>query len=120
MHGGGDGGQLCLQLGVCQHKAGHSCCTKSQQEGFGSKRPWKHAGNSASPQAHSRYVLLVGTVRGCWLASCFPARLPRPGGYLVLELTAGLLVVMSVVLTPDLRHWGMGPLGPLMSPRPAG
>jgi hypothetical protein len=44
-----------------------------------------------------------------------------PGGYRVLELTAGLKVI-SIACTPDLRDWGtlLGPLGTLMSPRLAG
>jgi hypothetical protein len=43
-------------------------------------------------------------------------RVPHPGGYRVLELTAGL-VVISIACTPDLRDWGtlLGPLGTLMS-----
>jgi hypothetical protein len=45
-----------------------------------------------------------------------PARVPHPGGYRVLELTAGLKVI-SIACTPDLRDWGtlLGPLGTLMS-----
>ena len=45
-----------------------------------------------------------------------PARVPYPGGYRVLELTAGLKVI-SIACTPDLRDWGtlLGPLGTLMS-----
>ena len=45
-----------------------------------------------------------------------PARVPHPGGYRVLELTAGLKVI-SIGRTPDLRDWGtlLGPLGTLMS-----
>jgi hypothetical protein len=41
---------------------------------------------------------------------------PHPGGYRVLELTAGLKVI-SIACTPDLRDWGtlVGPLGTLMS-----
>jgi hypothetical protein len=43
-------------------------------------------------------------------------RVPHPGGYRVLELTAGLKVI-SIACTPDLRDWGtlLGPLGTLMS-----
>ena len=50
-----------------------------------------------------------------------PARVPHPGGYRVLELTAGLKVI-SITCTPDLRDWGtlLGPLGTLMSLRLAG
>ena len=46
---------------------------------------------------------------------------PHPGGYRVLELTAGLKVI-SIACTPDLRDWGtlLGPLGTLMSPWLAG
>ena len=46
---------------------------------------------------------------------------PHPGGYRVLELTAGLKVI-SIACTPDLRDWGtlLGPLGTLMSLRLAG
>jgi hypothetical protein len=45
-----------------------------------------------------------------------PARVPHPGGYRVLELTAGLKVI-SIACTRDLRDWGtlLGPLGTLMS-----
>ena len=45
-----------------------------------------------------------------------PARVPHPGGYRVLELTAGLKVIL-IACTPDLRDWGtlLGPLGTLMS-----
>ena len=35
-------------------------------------------------------------------AGNIPARVPHPGGYRVLELTAGL-VVISIAFTPDLR-----------------
>jgi hypothetical protein len=35
-------------------------------------------------------------------AISIPARGPHPGGYRVLELTAGL-VVISIAFTPDLR-----------------
>ena len=50
-----------------------------------------------------------------------PARAPHPGGYRVLELTAGLVVISNACI-PDLRDWGtlLGPLGALMSPWLAG
>ena len=45
----------------------------------------------------------------------------HPGGNRVLEVTAGLKVIL-IACTPDLRDWGtlLGPLGTLMSPWLAG
>mgnify|MGYP001807539879 FL=1 len=34
-----------------------------------------------------------------------PARVPHPGGYRVLELTVGL-VVIAIAHIPDMLHWG--------------
>jgi hypothetical protein len=58
-------------------------------------------------------VSLASLAGGTWGIT---ARVPHPGGYRVLELTAGL-VVISIACIPDLRDWGtlLGPLGTLMS-----
>jgi hypothetical protein len=42
------------------------------------------------------------SVGGVVQPGCVIARVPHPGGYRVLELTAGL-VVISIAFTPDLR-----------------
>ena len=53
----------------------------------------QQAGTRADLQSHAAFASFNPAV---------PARVPHPGRYRVLELTAGL-VVISIALTPDLR-----------------
>jgi hypothetical protein len=68
---------------------------------------------SAVPQAfhdgrHKDVLAVVDLTRNSYgpRKHAMPARVPHPGGYRVLELTAGL-VVIAIAHIPDLRDWGM-------------
>ena len=72
---------------------------------------WQAARNIDLVQAatnlapHSPLPVFSGPVTGyshSEIPPAFPARVPHPEGYRVLELTAGL-VVISIAFTPDLR-----------------
>jgi hypothetical protein len=48
-------------------------------------------------------MVLISAEAGCHVPLLLPARVPHPRGYRVLELTAGLVVIL-IALTPDLRN----------------
>jgi hypothetical protein len=76
--------------------------------------PQGQAQGQAELPGSASVLICLASAGETWVR--IPARVAYPGGYRVLELTAGLKVI-SIACTPDLRDWGtlLGPLGTLMS-----